>query len=138
MVVYAEELLLVGRVLFAIVFLYNGYNNLVDEGMVQYGEYKGLPAAGILVRLSGILILLSALGILLGVAPGISAIVIFLFLLASAVVFHDFWSVDDDDERVNQLNHFLKNVALAGGALAFLVLVDGAWDYALNIATYVA
>lgn len=127
-----DELLLVGRVLFAIVFLYNGYNNIVDEGMVEYSQYAGLPAASILTRVGGILILLAGLGILVGAAKALSAIVLFVFLIVAAVIFHDFWAVDDPQDRVNQLNHFLKNLAMAGGALAFLYISDQTWAYALN------
>lgn len=130
---FEGEVLLVARILFAIVFLYNGYNNIVDEGMVEYADYAGLPAPGILTRIGGILILLAGLGILVGAAKALSAIVLFVFLLVAAVIFHDFWALDDPEERVNQMNHFMKNLAMAGGALVFLILADGTWEYAVNI-----
>jgi uncharacterized membrane protein YphA (DoxX/SURF4 family) len=46
---------------------------------------------------------------------------------------HDFWNQDGMD-RQNEQVHFLKNVALAGGALVFAALSTTDWPYALELA----
>jgi hypothetical protein len=33
---------------------------------------------------------------------------------------HDFWTIDDEEQQEQEMFHFLKNLALLGGALAFL------------------
>ena len=40
---------------------------------------------------------------------------------------HDFWRDEDPNERNNNLINFMKNVALAGGAIA-LMGVDDPWE----------
>ena len=135
MIPFSGELLLVGRVLFASVFLYNGYNNLTNPKMVDYSEKHGLPAPAVLTRVGGAALLLSALGILLGAFKVLSAAVLVLFLLTASPIFHDYWAVEES-ERVNQFNHFMKNLAQAGGGLAFLLLADGDWAYALNVGLF--
>jgi putative oxidoreductase len=45
---------------------------------------------------------------------------------------HDFWNAPADQKQ-GEVNNFLKNVALLGGALAFLVLANEAWPLAANV-----
>ena len=40
---------------------------------------------------------------------------------------HDFWRDEDPDTRMNNMIMFMKNLALAGGALA-LMGVDEPWE----------
>jgi len=131
---YEGAFLLVGRILFGILFLYNGYNHFVDlEGRAGYAEYKGLPAASAMVLLSGAVLVLGSLGIIFGVYPVISAAGIAVFLILSSILFHDYWTVDDAEERANQFNHFLKNVGLLGGAFVLMAVGTQTWAYAANI-----
>lgn len=130
-----DELLLAGRVLFAVVFLYNGYNNLTNPKMVDYSRKHGLPMPWIGTKVGGAAIFLAGLGVLLGAFKLVAAAVLVGFLLVSAPIFHDFWAVPDD-ERINQFNHFMKNLAQAGGGLGILLLADGDWAYALNVGLF--
>lgn len=130
---YSAEFLLVGRVLFGILFLYNGINHFVDyEGRTGYAEYKDVPASSALVLSSGVVLVLGALGIILGVYPVVSAGALAVFLIVTTVLIHDFWDVPDE-ERENELNHFLKNVGLLGATLVFVSIGGETWTYALNI-----
>jgi putative oxidoreductase len=38
---------------------------------------------------------------------------------------HAYWKVQDPQQRINQQNHFMKNLALAGGAIMAFVLFAG-------------
>ena len=42
---------------------------------------------------------------------------------------HDFWNVQDPNQRTQEMVHFTKNVALLGGALA-LMAVQEPWPLA--------
>jgi hypothetical protein len=46
---------------------------------------------------------------------------------------HDFWRSEDPQERTNSMNHFMKNMALAGGALA-LMSIDEPWKASVPVA----
>jgi uncharacterized membrane protein YphA (DoxX/SURF4 family) len=46
---------------------------------------------------------------------------------------HAFWRSEDPQERQSELNDFLKNAALAGGALVLLGVGAASWPYALAV-----
>jgi len=51
---------------------------------------------------------------------------------------HDFWSIDDPEERQSEMTSFLKNVYGAGAALARCWPAVGgtAWPYALGLGLF--
>jgi putative oxidoreductase len=53
----------------------------------------------------------------LGWFPRIASLLLAGSMVPTTFVGHRFWEYEDKDERANQLNHFLKNVALTGGLL---------------------
>lgn len=135
MIPYGDELFLLGRLLYGGLFIYNGYNNLTNPKMVGYADRHDVPAPAILTRLAGATILLGGLGIVLGAFTTLSAAAIVVFLLVASPAIHDYWN-RPERERVGQFNHFTKNVALAGGGLAFLAMSGTPWAYALNVGLF--
>lgn len=124
---------LLARVIFGGVFVFTGLNHFLDaEGMIGYAQAKGVPMASIGVPASGGLLIAAGLGIVLGVYPTVAAGAIAVFLLASTPTMHDFWNVPEDQKQ-GELNNFLKNGALLGGALAVLVLASETWPLAANV-----
>ncbi len=75
------------------------------------------------------LLLAGGLSVVLGVLPVIGLILIVVFLVAVSLVMHDFWAVPEE-QKMDQQVHFMKNVALAGAALA---LMYGASSWPLAI-----
>lgn len=125
--------LLVARVLFGGVIAFTGLNHFLDgEGMVGYAQHKGLRAPKLAVYGSGAVLVLGGIGIVLGVFPLLSAIAVAIFLISAAVSMHDFWSVPEDQQQ-NEMTQFLKNVALAGGALALAVLAQQNWAFSAGL-----
>lgn len=129
-----ETAMLVGaRLLFGVVVAFTGLNHFLDlEGMAGYAEFKGLPAPRLSVLASGVVLVLGGIGIIAGAFPLLSSLLVAGFLLVAGLVMHDFWAVDEG-ERENELNHFLKNVAMAGGALAIGALSTQSWALGLGI-----
>ncbi|AXR79392.1 DoxX family protein [Natrarchaeobaculum sulfurireducens] len=128
-----DVLFLLARVAFGGVLAFTGVNHFLDtDSMAQYAEYKGLPAPRLSVLGSGGLLIFGGLSIVLGVVPAIGAGLLAVFLVASAVLMHDFWAVPEEDTQ-DELTHFLKNVYGAGAALAFVVAATVPWPYALNV-----
>lgn len=116
-------LFLIGRILFAAVFLLNGINHFMQlAGMAQYAGSKGVPAPKAMVAATGTMLLLGGLSILFWWGVAIGAWLLVLFLLVSAFMMHDFWAVEDPGESQNQMAHFMKNLGLAGAALSFYAL----------------
>ncbi|WP_418282732.1 DoxX family protein [Halorubrum sp. DTA98] len=129
----SAELFLLGRLLFGGVLAFMGFNHFMDlDTMAGYAEFKGLPAPRFSVIASGLILVLGGIGIAAGVFPVVAAGGIAVFLLVSAVTMHDFWSVDDPEEKQSEMTGFLKNVYGAGAALILLAVGGSAWPYAIG------
>jgi uncharacterized membrane protein YphA (DoxX/SURF4 family) len=125
---------LLGRLIFGGFFLYNGINHLKErKSLAQYAQSKNVPQAEAAVVASGIALLIGGTSILLGVKPKLGAAAIAGFLLGVSPVMHNFWSVEDPAQRMNDMINFSKNLALLGGALA-LMGVEEPWPASVPIA----
>jgi uncharacterized membrane protein YphA (DoxX/SURF4 family) len=134
---FAGELFLLGRVLFGATLAFMGLNHFMDlDAMAGYAEFKGLPAPRFSAVASGVLLVAGGLGVVVGAFPVIAAGGLAVFLLVSAVTMHDFWSVDDPEEKQSEMTGFLKNVYGAGAAVALLAVGGTAWPYALGLGLF--
>ena len=133
----AGEIFLLSRLLFGATLAFTGLNHFTDtESMAGYAEFKGLPAPEFSVIASGVLLVAGGLGIAVGAFPVLAGGALAVFLLVSAVTIHDFWSLDDPEERESELTSFLKNVYGAGAALALLAVGGTAWPYAVGVGVF--
>jgi putative oxidoreductase len=115
--------LLAGRVFMATIFLHEGVAKLGNyAGSVAYARKFGVPEA----LLPGAIAAELGCGLLiaLGLFTRSAAIVLSGFCLVTAVVFHTKFA------EINQLLHFEKNLAMAGGLL--VLAVAGPGRFALN------
>jgi putative oxidoreductase len=116
---------LAGRVLIALIFIMSGFGKITGfEGTVGYIASKGLPLpqlgalGAIVVELGGGILLVA------GWKARWAAAAMFVFTLAAALFFHNFWAVPADMAQ-NQMIHFMKNVSMAGGLLYVVVHGSG-------------
>jgi len=118
-----DVVLLVGRILFVALFLGSGFGHIAHrEQMAGYGRQMGLPAATLLVPLTGVQLLLGGAMVLLGIWADLGALLIAAFLLPTAFVMHAFWKIEDPQARQGDMIHFQKDIALCGAALIAFVL----------------
>jgi uncharacterized membrane protein YphA (DoxX/SURF4 family) len=126
-------LLLAARLLFGGVIAFMGLNHFLQlDQMTGYAQFKGLPAPKLSVVASGAVLVLGGLGIIVGVFPLVSALALAGFLVVSALTMHDFWAVDEEDQQ-DEMTAFLKNVVMAGGALAIAASSTQSWAVGLGI-----
>ena len=119
---------LIGRLLFAGFFIHAGINHLQKrKEMGQYARAKGIPQAELAVTLSAVPLIAGGTSLLLGIKPKLGAMVIAGFLVGVSPVMHDFWRNQNPEERNINMIMFMKNVALAGAALA-LMGVEEPWE----------
>lgn len=117
---YRDVALLIGRILIAVLFLIAAYNSIVNvAGTEGYFTKLGVPAPGAAVYLKIAIELLAGLALLVGWQTRSAALLLALFAIVAALFAHMNWADG------NQLNHFLKNIAVAGGLLAFYVTGPG-------------
>lgn len=123
-------LTLLGRVLFSLIFIVAGIQKLMDfKGSVAYITAAGLPYPEILASIAIIFELGGALMILFGWHAKIGALLILIFALTVSFAIHHFWTFPPA-EMQTQMMQFLKNLAIAGGAL--YILTFGAGGYSLD------
>jgi putative oxidoreductase len=122
----------IGRALLGGFFLYNGINHFRQaDAIAAYAKSKNIPAAKGGVLVSGGMLTIGGASLLLGLKPKLGAAAILGFLLGASPLMHDFWNVEDPQQRQNEMIHFSKNMALAGAALA-LAGVDEPWPASLS------
>src|SRR5438093_13605245 len=108
-----EAVFLIGRILFAAMFINSGIAHLTKlTPMSQYAASQKLPAPKLAVALSGLMILAGGLSILLGVAPQAGALLLVLFLIPTAFLMHRLWGVQESKMDENQLDNVTKYVQL--------------------------
>ncbi|MTE13859.1 DoxX family protein [Nocardia aurantiaca] len=113
-----DVLVLIGRILFALLFLISGFGHLAQRApMAQYAQSKGVPAPKLAVPASGVLLLAGALSVLLGVWADLGALLLFVFLVPTAFLMHNFWKETDAQAKQTEMIQFNKDIALAGAAL---------------------
>jgi uncharacterized membrane protein YphA (DoxX/SURF4 family) len=122
-----DELLLIGRIVFSLVFLIYGVRHLTQtEGSTGYAEYKKVPAARFMVLLTGVAMVIGALAVIFGFWMDLAALGIAIFVIAAGVLMHRFWEEDDDQTRQIEMAQFMKNVSIAGAALMLVAVSEHA------------
>jgi putative oxidoreductase len=106
-----------GRVLLSLVFILSALGKLAGwESSQQYMASKGLPLVPVLLGLAIAVELAGGLSVLLGWHARWGALLLFLFLIPTTLIFHNFWSLAGM-ERQTEMTNFLKNLAIMGGLL---------------------
>ena len=120
-----DLILVIGRILFGGFFLMSGINHFTKlEAMTGYAKYKKLPAAKLGVLISGLMLVIGGLSVILGYYADLGALLLAIFLVLAAVIFHNFWKETDATAKQNEMLGFMKDIALAGAALILFALVS--------------
>ena len=114
---------LVGRIFISLIFLIAGVGKIFNyEGTIGYMESFGVP--GYLLIPAIIIEILFPLLVIIGYKTKLAAIILSLFTISLAIIFHT------DFSNQMQLMSFLKNLAIAGGFL--IIFVRGAGKYSID------
>lgn len=120
-----DVIVLIARVLFAAIFIGSGLGHLGNaDAMSGMLAQRGVSGGAGLVRLTGVVQLAGAAGIIVGVLPALAALGLAVFVTITAVVMHPFWRFEGQEQMQQQVD-FLKNVSLAGGALLLFAIFAG-------------
>lgn len=129
-----DIVLIVGRILFALIFINSGFAHFAKrEAMTGYAQFKKVPAAKLAVPLTGLMILLGGLSIVLGIWMDLGALLLAIFLVFSAFMMHNFWTMDDATQKMNETVSFFKNLSMAGAALIILAVIANGGDLGANL-----
>ena len=112
-----------GRIFLSAIFLINGVGKIFNyEETIQYME--NFNVSGNLIIPAIIVEILFPILLIIGYQTRFSALVLSLFTLTLAVIFHT------DFSNQMQLISFLKNIAIAGGFL--IIFVNGAGKFSVD------
>ena len=118
--------MLVGRILLSLVFLIAGYRKLMGvAASAGYFAKLGFPMPEVMVWVAIAVELGGAILLIVGWKTRWAALLLALFTLIATFAAHRFWEVDAA-QYANQMNHFLKNMAIVGGHVILAATGPGA------------
>ncbi|MGP8121517.1 MAG: DoxX family protein [Xanthobacteraceae bacterium] len=116
---------LLGRLLLALIFIMSGVNKLFAPGPTQaYIAAAGLPLPLVAYIVALVVEIGGGVLLLVGYRTREAALALALFTIVAALGFHNNFA------EQNQMIHFLKNLAIAGGLLQ--VVAFGAGSISLD------
>lgn len=127
---------LAARVLLSLVYVVNGVGMVpAFADVAALMTSKGLPVSNVLLALTIALWLCGGACLILGWQARRAAQALFLATIFATFSFHAPWAADQASFH-NELNHFLKNLAILGGLL--YVITYGSGPYSLESRRVVA
>jgi putative oxidoreductase len=119
----------IGRVLLVLIFILSGTMKLLNldflQGAVTQAEaITTMRWPQLLAILVGAVEVVAGLLIAFNIATRGAALVLVIFTFVATFYAHAFWSMSGDAMQANMI-HALKNLAIIGGLLTFVVL--GSW-----------
>ncbi|MCL2535705.1 MAG: DoxX family protein [Nocardiaceae bacterium] len=129
-----DIVILIGRILFSALFLSSAVGHLTQsKPMAQYAGAKGVPLPQLSVLASGVVLVVGALSVLLGVWADLGSLLLVAFLVPTAALMHNFWAESDPQARQMEMIQFNKDIALAGAALMLFAFFAHTGDLGLTI-----
>lgn len=124
-----DRALFFGRVLVALIFVLSGFEKFTAfDQTAGYVAAHGLPAPHALLLIAMIVELVGGLSLMVGFLAPYAAVVLFLYLIPTTVIFHNFWAFEGMDRQM-QLVNFLKNLAIMGGLVYVATVGAGAYSF---------
>lgn len=122
---YRDPALLIARILVGILFLIAAYNKMKGiGGTAGYFGRLGIPAPEVMVWVALAIEIIGGILLIVGYQTRLAALMLGVFVVVAALIAHTNFADG------NQLNHFLKNLAIAGGCLA--LFCTGAGEYSAD------
>lgn len=121
---------LAGRILLALLFITSGWGKIGGfEGTVGYIASKGLPLPQLAAAGAIAVELVGGILIVVGWQARWAATAIFLFLIPTTFIFHNFWAVEAAQRGMQELQ-FMKNLCIMGGML--YIMAFGAGPFSID------
>jgi putative oxidoreductase len=114
---------LAARQLFAVTFIIASAGHFTADTIASAARH-GVPLAGLLVPLSGLIALAGGLSLVFGYHVKLGACLLMVFLVPVTLMMHNFWAASDAAMFQQQLLLFVRNTMLMGAAM-FVVHFGG-------------
>ena len=121
---------LLGRALIALLFIPSGWGKIAGfSGLVGYIASKGVPLPEVCAAIAIAVELGLGILLLVGFKTRWVALMMAIFIIVISFIFHNYWAVEAAQVMAQKMN-FYKNMAIAGGTLAFAAF--GAGEYSVD------
>jgi putative oxidoreductase len=125
-----DELILAARLLLAALFLIFGWRKLRDySGTVNQLVQLRAPMPALAAAVAVFMELPVAFAVAVGAFARISAVLLALYTLGTALIAHRYWALTGTEE-VDSMDSFYKNLSIMGGLL--LLYISGAGKYSID------
>jgi putative oxidoreductase len=119
---------LFGRILLSSVFILSGISKITGFAMEEgYVAAKHLPLPAVALTIALVIELAGGLALLAGWFTRFTAWIVFLYMIPTTFLFHNFWAMQGMDRYDNTI-HFQKNLAIMGGLLLLAAFGAGAYS----------
>src|SRR5438445_3475921 len=109
-----------GAVLMAAMFVRSGLEVFREPGRrPELAAKLGLPEPELMTRLNGLGMAVAGTALALGIKPRFAALTLAALLVPTTLAGHRFWEEETEQGRRGQRTHFLKNLSMLGGLLAY-------------------
>ena len=126
----SKPLTVVARILIAAIFISAGFSKVMGfDGVTAYIASKGLPIPMVIAGCIIALEILGGLAIIIGYKARIAGLLLGLFSILAALIFHNFWAFPPEQVYLQNIM-FMKNLSMAGGL--FLLAIFGAGGYSID------
>jgi putative oxidoreductase len=120
-----DIILLIGRILLGWLFFEAGWDKVMNiNGFVGYLTSLKVPNPSFWAWPAAISEVVIGVALILGIATRYAALFMLVYLIITIVLAHRYWEYPAAQQG-NQFNHFLKNLAIMGGALVIFVTGPG-------------
>jgi putative oxidoreductase len=120
---YGDQAVLVGRLFYSSMFLLLGFGKITAfAGTVGYMGSLGVPVPSLVTVLAIIIEIGAGLLMLVGYQTRLVALGLGIYVLITAFIGHS--QLGDP----NTFQHFMKNMAIVGGSLAFVAFGGGVYS----------
>jgi putative oxidoreductase len=120
-----DLLLLIARVLLVALFLKSGFPKLIHfSGTIAYMTSVGAPLPQLSAAIAVFMEVPVAIALLLGFQTRPLALLLAIYTIGTGLIGHAFWTMTGAVQADNMI-HFYKNVAIAGGFLALCAAGPG-------------
>jgi putative oxidoreductase len=117
-----------GRIFLSLIFLFSAFGKITDwSTFAHHMEEKGMVMVPLFLAGAIVFEVVGGLSVLLGFYGRVGATLLIIFLIPTTLIFHNFWAADAA-QQMNQMQHFLKNVAIMGGLFVVSALGTDGWS----------
>jgi putative oxidoreductase len=119
---------LIGRILISPIFILAGISKIANFSVITgYAANAHLPLPGVALACAAAIQILGGLAILMGFHTKFAAWIVFLFLIPTTLMLHNFWTMAGAERTIN-ISHFETNLAIMGGLLILATFGAGAYS----------